>query len=300
MAWTLLWPKSLEDFYTILYDLSDTQAYVFRGHASADWLHLVPSLHRGLAPQSKFAEKVFVEATAIRAFRRHARSLLLPSELTYFDRILDSITLMQHYGAPTRLLDWTLSPWVACYFAVQGASASGTGGDAAIWAFNSRELRQRNHESRASVEFRHFNDLTIADSVEAWAMAALAEKSFVDVFRYKYANQQMGAQQSLFTISSMLGEDHDIALARSLREPWQTLKIVIPAAQKQKLRQRLFAMNVSPLALFPTLDGVGRNIRETIESGLPQDDEGLLWILEANARARGARLKPKRTRRIRR
>jgi hypothetical protein len=116
-------------------------------------------------------------------------------------------------------------------------------------------------------------------------MQALAGPSYIDIFRYKYANPQMSAQQSLFTISSRLGENHDIALANSLPEPWQTLKIIIPAAHKQKVMQRLFAMNVSGLALFPTLDGVGRNIRETINSGLPQDDEGLLWILEGNARA---------------
>src|SRR5258707_15269530 len=117
---------------------------MFRGHSSAEWQHLEPSLHRQLGPDRSLAEGVFVEANAIRTFRRHARSLLLPSELTYFDRILDSITLMQHYGAPTRLLDWTLSPWVACYFAVQAPNESKA--DAAIWSFNSKELRQQNAE----------------------------------------------------------------------------------------------------------------------------------------------------------
>jgi hypothetical protein len=283
MPWTLLRPKTLEDLYAILYDLSDTQAYVFRGHSSFEWPHLEPSLHRQLGTDRTLEQSVFVEANAIRAFRRHGRSLLLPSELTYFDKILDSITLMQHYGAPTRLLDWTLSPWVACYFAVQ--SPSDEKHDAAIWSFNHRELRQRNAERRERRERRDFDRLTNADSVEAWAMGALARTSYIDIFRYKYANPQMSAQQSLFTISSKLDENHDIALANSLAEPWQTLKIVIPSAQRRKVMQRLFAMNVSGLALFPTLDGVGRSIRETINSGLPQDDEGLLWILEGTARA---------------
>lgn len=282
MPWTALRPKTLEDLYTILYELSDTQAYVFRGHASAEWPHLEPSLHRQLATDRTFAEHVFIEANAIRAFRRHGRSLLLPSELTYFDKILDSITLMQHYGAPTRLLDWTLSPWVACYFAVQ--SPGNQKEDAAIWSFNSKELRQRNAGQHEQANRRRFDLLTDAASVEDWAMEALEGVSYVDIFRYKYANPQMSAQQSLFTISSKLGENHDIALANGLPEPWQTLKIIIPAAHKQKVMQRLFAMNVSGLALFPTLDGVGRSIRETIGSGLPQDDEGLLWILERNAR----------------
>src|SRR5262249_43123907 len=158
MSWTSLHPKTIEDIYAILYELSDTQAYVFRGHSSAEWPHLEPSLHRQLGTDRTFAERVFVEANAIRAFRRHARSLLLASELTYFHKILDSITLMQHYGAPTRLLDWTLSPWIACYFAVQ--SPNDEKHDAAIWSFNSKELRQRNAERRDASERRHFDRLT--------------------------------------------------------------------------------------------------------------------------------------------
>ena len=109
------------------------------------------------------------------------------------------------------------------------------------------------------------------------------------MFRYQYANPQMGAQQSLFTISGRLGDDHDVALARSLREPWQTLRIVLAKAAKTVLRQRLFTMNVSALALFPTPDGVGRNIREAIKSGFSLGDEGLLWVLEEKAGSGGRR-----------
>src|SRR3982751_488607 len=112
MAWTELYPKSLDKVYTVLNQLADWQVYVFRGQ---------PRATKG----KPFGEKVRIEAAAIRAFRRHARSLLQPAELLYFDRILDGMTLMQHYGAPTRLLDWTLSPWVACYFASQDVDAAG-------------------------------------------------------------------------------------------------------------------------------------------------------------------------------
>ena len=101
MGWTELHPKDLDDVYQILTQLSDTQVYVFRGQASVEWPHLVPSLHRKLGTRRTLAEMVLLEAAAIRAFRRHGRSLVQPSELSYFDRILDGITLMQHYGAPT-------------------------------------------------------------------------------------------------------------------------------------------------------------------------------------------------------
>jgi hypothetical protein len=283
MPWTNLFPKNLDELYGILNKLADTQAYVFRGHASATWPHLEPSLHRVLADKAKFDDNVMTETTAIAAFRRHARSLLQAAELTYFDGILDSVTLMQHYGAPTRLLDWTLSPWVACYFATDGSDDD----DAVIWTFNQQELVKKNQRPEGSREFDRFRDLITVKKIEEWFEAASEAGQFVDSFRYMYANPQMSAQQSLFTIAGRLGDNHDEVLAKTLDEPWHTLRIRIPQACKKVLRQRLFLMNVSALALFPTINGVGRNIRESILAGYALSDEALLRALEEKARGLG-------------
>lgn len=283
MPWTELFPKTLDDLYGVLNKIADTQIYVFRGHASASWPHLVPSIHRVLG-RGTLGDQIVHEAAAIRAFRRHGRSLLHVSELDYLRRILDSITLMQHYGAPTRLLDWTLSPWVACYFAMQEHRDE----DAAIWTFNRDDLDKANHSHRKSRsrDFARFAELASAATVEDWAWSAMRAGPYIGTFRYEYANPQMGAQQSLFTISGKLGEDHDIALARSLPEPWQTLRVIVSKSHKENLRRRLFRMNVAALNLFPSIDGVGRHIREALQSDFPLGDEGLLWNLEARVRRR--------------
>jgi len=283
MAWTQLQPQVenestegiLDQLFEILNRISGTRRYVFRGHASALWPHLVPSIHRALGPDKSLTQRVRIEAAGIRTFRRHARSMLQASELAYFDKILDGLTLMQHYGAPTRLLDWTLSPWVACYF----ASDSGHDEDGVIWAFNHDKLNTKNHEQSESREFKRFRKLEDSSTVEAWAAAAAEQAgSYISIFRYQYANPQMGAQQSLFTVTGELGENHDEALAKSLPGAEDTLRVMVPRSCKKDLRRRLLQMNVCALSLFPSINGVGLHVTEAIQCNF-LSDEGLLLAL---------------------
>jgi hypothetical protein len=278
--WMELNPSTLEDLYNILNRISDTQLFVFRGHADREWKHLITSIHRALAQSATAAEQAKLEAEGITAFRRHGRSLLHHSELAYFDRILDGVTLMQHYGAPTRLLDWTLSPWVAAYFVVSEEAAKQE--DGVIWAFNQAQLVKGYFErlEAEKSEYQKFASFITAATAEEWLKGALEQTPVISTFRYQYANPQMGAQQSLFTICGTIDEHHETALERVLRNPWDKLKIVIPAKVKNTLRQRLFRMNVSALSLFPSVSGVGLHISEAIRCGFPLGDEGLLYLLE--------------------
>jgi hypothetical protein len=278
--WIELTPRILDDFYQILNRISDTQLFVFRGHANRRWSHLITSLHRTVGKIATPVEEAKLEAEAITAFRRHGRSLLPDPELAYFDRILDGVTLMQHYGAPTRLLDWTLSPWVAAYFAVSEEASAEE--DGVIWAFNQAKLVKRYFAELEANKpaYRKFESFISASKVEEWLQGALEQSPVISTFRYQYANPQMGAQQSLFTICGTVDEHHDIALERMLRDDWDKLKIVIPAGVKNTLRQRLFLMNVNALSLFPNLMGVGLHISEATRSRFPLGDEGLLYLLE--------------------
>ena len=68
-------------------------------------------------------------------FRANAH-LYLPTLPTNSDSNLEWLSIMQHFGCPTRLLDVTASPYIALYFAIEIART-----DAAVLAFNSEEFR---------------------------------------------------------------------------------------------------------------------------------------------------------------
>lgn len=80
----------------------------FRGHRSRTW-NVWPSIWRDY---DKAAERNFTNRFCVRAATRH-------QSLPTYDQDALWLSLMQHYGLPTRLLDWTRSPLVAAYFAVE-------------------------------------------------------------------------------------------------------------------------------------------------------------------------------------
>jgi hypothetical protein len=75
--------------------------------------------------------------------------------------LLSILALAQHYGVPTRMLDWSLDPYVAAYFAAISAAATNCeSGDLAIWAVgrilfevNAIMLQDRSKVERLPIQF---------------------------------------------------------------------------------------------------------------------------------------------------
>jgi hypothetical protein len=109
--------------------ISNRDGWAFRGQSDARW-PLLSSLPRRLQ-QNKVDREHWRqrEERAIRIFRRKAH-VYLPDKSVLEDD-LRCLAMMQHHGAPTRLLDFTKSPFVAAFFALEQAA-----GDAAVYALN--------------------------------------------------------------------------------------------------------------------------------------------------------------------
>jgi len=100
----------------------------FRGVHDARYA-LVPRLYRsdaGVEELQALEREMFAE------FRSRSRSLLAPDIASDWERMF----VMQHYGVPTRLLDWSENAFYALYFALSGAAERGFTTDAAVWVMD--------------------------------------------------------------------------------------------------------------------------------------------------------------------
>lgn len=105
----------------------------FRGHAERSW-ELKPTLERAADKfLMKYSHLFGHEYLILREFKSVAKQFLnyVPESCNY----LEWMALLQHHGAPTRLLDFTNSIYVAAFFAFESSTS-----DSAIWAINSYQL----------------------------------------------------------------------------------------------------------------------------------------------------------------
>ena len=170
---------------------------------------------------------------------------------------------MQHHRAPTRLLDWTQSPLVATYFAVN----SHTNTDGAIWGLH-----------RHSISFLS-NDRNPPESSQIiLSEPPEIDKIFFDTqgsariypFEQAFPTSRMIAQQGAFTVSNHILADH-AEVVESLTNTFEEessaitrLKFIIPAGIKNDIMKQLYFYNIRADSLFPGIDGLGRTIQELV------------------------------------
>ena len=124
--------------------------WIFRGQEDAQW-PLTTRLQRILASHAPDnALLTNWENSGIDFFKRHIRSYLTPPPEP--NDLAGWLSLMQHYGAPTRLLDWTFSPFVACYFALAPESNAP---EAVIWGLNAYAAARAHRHVLFPMAFDH-------------------------------------------------------------------------------------------------------------------------------------------------
>jgi len=131
------WEELKRDLVPLLFDRDPFQSglYLFRGCGNAGWT-LISSFDRqfGFLPSDK---RMAIWASLLREFRERCTEHGVGREIVSDDKAL--LAFAQHHGLPTRLLDWSLSPYVAAFFAFRQALKNPeASGQVALWVLHTR------------------------------------------------------------------------------------------------------------------------------------------------------------------
>jgi FRG domain len=262
------WDQFIEsiDRFGLLPGSPLVRAWLFRGQTRN--YDLTTKIERVLDSwRIDLMEAASVEFQTVREFRRR---ILAPEHRRLVEDTLYCLSLMQHYGAPTRLLDCAYSPFVAAAFAMEEGIIHRS---PVIWCFRGQWFDEQVKrlapahlvESRNDDEQR--NDKTFCELYQFAPSPATSHK-FVKNENPLYLNERLTAQQGAFlcpadirsrfvdNLKAMDGWDSETNILR--------LHLELAPTEAVKFARNLKTMNVSFASLFPGLDGFAKSIGQQI------------------------------------
>ncbi len=212
--------STLADYTNIVEELG--AGWLCRGQACSEW-ELLPSVLRTALGREDPVGRQAIEVEMLERFKRESRPYVAnpPGERDDWRWL----ALAQHFGMPTRLLDWSENPLTALFFAVENPNGNR---ESAVW-FSERP-------QPVQEEFPPFH----IDRIGLYDPPHIAGR--------------IAAQRGCFTA-------HPLHYMEAMFEwPGQVRMVSIPAAKRVQLRRSLQALGIDRSTLFPELEGVALSI----------------------------------------
>lgn len=265
---------------------------IFRGQSNSSW-NISTSIERIIPYFDKYSSLLRKsELDVLTDFQRHAANYI--EYKPEINNYIDWLSLMQHHGAPTRLLDFTRSIYIAAFFASENYTDS-----AAIWAIKKKPIndflsKQTNMRSTpwssvADENYRReYVNKSIKDSLDCsldLSIPKVFDKHIIYVEPY-IVHKRLSAQQGVFLFpNDITSSFHDNLAAifncstfdpnkPALTEEYNPdtnnflslikydlIKIIINKKAQLNILNELKKMNITAETLYPGLDGYSRSLR---------------------------------------
>jgi hypothetical protein len=193
-----------------------------------------------------------LERHLLRNFRKYAGPTEVPVDSPW-----NWLALGQHHGLPTRLLDWTNSPYVALHFATSHVHEFDR--DGVVWMVDYAQAHElapaplRDCLEREGAAL-FTTEMLGSVSEDVGDLESLGDEFVVFVEPPSF-DQRIINQYALFSLLSRPDASMD---AWAEANPALVRRVLIPAELKWEVRDKLDQANVTERVLFPGLDGLTR------------------------------------------
>jgi hypothetical protein len=270
--WPIIEIDTIDEIFDRLALLKEKQ-WVFRGQGKH--YQLLAPIDRGKLAHLDRIQKLWLEKQGIIKFQqtvefftddieRKILSSNLSDPRTFQNKRISILMLMQHYYAPTRLLDWTSDPNVALYFAVTNYYEDHDDEDGEVWCFDGDRYNYEygpaqwiNNREVKDTEGKFDKEIPIiftdkGPSREWFVMQAL-----------KPEFPRLKAQDGYFCVTSHFDRDHAIGIQKLFKNNTECYcRFTINKKIKSKLRDVLKENKYWQGTLFPDIAGVAGAIRK--------------------------------------
>jgi hypothetical protein len=210
----------------------------------------------------------------LKQFQRRCYHYL--SDLPREDRTLEWLALMRHFGAPTRLLDWTYSFFVAVFNAIEC-----TQGTCAVYALDSDEMDMRLSKQAPWRRYIFHKNPYVDKAVFEYLFGPESKPTVYAVNPFRL-NQRLAAQQGLFLVPASIRVSFEENLSKlfASEDPLFTCdynppeklghrhKIVIATSvhQRNEILRHLHQMNINRASLYTDLEGLAKSLTTLLAS----------------------------------
>ena len=248
-----------------------TPKFIYRGHSDKNY-QLIPGIFRWkkLSNGHEVGEYSQLEYNILADFI--SESCRYIKDIPTND-IAAWLEIAQHFGVPTRLLDFTENPLVALYFTCSSSSDI----DASVWILN--EAYYNYIYFGSPILFATHTDQLIGGIVN-WGIMC-QQRPFADqaqysqypvIYRPAYMEERMSSQSSVFMIwgdnrmplTSIIPDKYHMEFDKNPTNPQHGLicHIDVPASSKKQILAQLNELGINEKFIYPGLDGVGKYIKE--------------------------------------
>ena len=264
-GWKVFTLTSEAEVFQVLAELRG-QRWLCRGQPKC-YGSLLPTIDRDSFRALSRIKKLTLESQSIDLFRSTVQYFTDQSEQKAKSSDLIALMVLRHYYVPTRLLDWSLSPYVAAYFSVSSDEME----DGEIWSFDMSlyELEGRKQWIKyPETTTDGSGDHSKFDFSLKTAFGVQEPSDWIVCQFYRGFPRQV-AQDGAYSITSRFDRDHAEAIAHLLKRSDHYHRYVISANLKPALRRTLREKHgIWRGSLFPDVAGAAETACTVFNKGV--------------------------------